>query len=349
MICALVGAADVFRRFLVSSHWQLIEAHESTLRALTLTANGSLLATASHKGTVIRVWDVATSQNVYEFRRGVERAQITCLAFSWDDQWLSCASDKGTTHIFYCDKENKNTSGSISSSSATSFLTSAAGSLFSSSSKNPQPKSVCQIRGVPHPLSCAFIGDASNLLSVAGWDADGNGVLLISEFAAHQEARRVAYHVLVKNSLRAEETEEERRRRRARGWKPSFPETPDHSFGNLQIGEMEAGENVLQTQTTDDDFCEVIMEHRSLASQPVIEDKTDQIPTQNGHGARPDGASDVIEDDSNDEFDDASSMERGKTKDSNNKDNDASPSDPDSKGTESIEENDGEQPSTPVQ
>ncbi|KAG7371738.1 WD repeat-containing protein [Nitzschia inconspicua] len=307
----------------------LIEAHDSTLRALTLTANGSLLATASHKGTVIRVWDVATSQNVYEFRRGVERAQITCLAFSWDDQWLSCASDKGTTHIFYCDKENKNKTGTstVSSSSATSFLTSAAGSLFFSSSlsssKSSQPKSVCQIRGVPHPMSCAFVGDASNLISVAGWDADGNGVLLISEFAAHQEARRVAYHVLVKNALRADETEEERRRRRARGWKPSLPETPDDpaAFGNLQIGEMETGENVLQTQTTDDDFCEVIMEHRNLTSssslEPVIDDKndtvsqiqpqtqTDQNASNNNNDNKHDEES--VADDSNDEFDDASS------------------------------------------
>jgi WD40 repeat protein len=250
---------------------QLIEAHESTLRALTLTANGSLLATASHKGTVIRVWDVATSLNVYEFRRGVERAQITCLAFSWDDQWLSCASDKGTTHIFYCDKDSKNAN---SQKSTSSFLSSAAGSFFSTSSKKPQPKSVCQIRGVPHPLSCAFIGDAPNLIAVAGWDADGNGVLLISEFAAHQEARRVAYHVLVKNALQANETEEERRRRRARGWKPSVPETPTHHFGNLQIGDLESEQNMFQTQTTDDDFCEVIMEHRNI--QPVIEDKTQQ-------------------------------------------------------------------------
>jgi hypothetical protein len=289
---------------------QLIEAHESTLRAVTLSANGSLLATASHKGTVIRVWDVATSQNVYEFRRGVERAQITCLVFSWDDQWLSCASDKGTTHIFFCNVENKNGHGAtIGTGSATSFLTSAAGSLFSSSSKKLQPKSVCQIRGVPHPLSCAFISGANNLISVAGWDADGNGVLLISEFAAHQEARRVAYHVLVKNALRADETEEQRRRRRARGWTPSLPETPDHAYNNLQIGEMEAGENYLQTQTTDDDFCEVIMEHRKLVSQPIIDDKASQQPqSSNGiHTTTDAGKEDVVPDDSMDEFDDASS------------------------------------------
>jgi len=334
----------------------LIEAHESTLRALTLTANGSLLATASRKGTVIRVWDVATSQNVYEFRRGVERAQITCLAFSWDDQWLSCASDKGTTHIFYCDKESKNGNNphhhnnnnniNNNKSTASSFFTSAAGSFFSSSSKKPQPKSVCQIRGVPHPLSCAFIGDAPNLIAVAGWDADGNGVLLVSEFAAHQEARRVAYHVLVKNALRAEETEEERRRRRARGWKPTLPETPNDEFGNLQVGDLETAHNLFQTHTTDDDFCEVIMEHRHKV-EPVIEDKIQE--QQNGHDTNndhdnDDGVNSKDENETEEDLVPDDSKEDDASNDHHNKETE------DSVKTEPLEEDEGEEPAeTPVQ
>jgi WD40 repeat protein len=182
----------------------LLEAHDGQLRGLCLTASGSLLATASAKGTVIRVWNVANQTCVHEFRRGVERATITCLAFSWDDQWLGCCSDKGTAHVFFCNPQKQQDQ--KTKASFTKRL------LFQSS----ETKSVCQIRGIPHPLACAFVGDAQpNILAVAGWDADGNGVLLQSEFAAHQEARRVAYHVLVKNGV--EETEEERRRRRARG------------------------------------------------------------------------------------------------------------------------------------
>jgi hypothetical protein len=186
----------------------------------------------------------------------MERATITCLAFSWDDQWLSSCSDKGTVHIFYCKDDNSSTP-KKNKSSFKKLL---------SSGTSQKPKSVCQIRGIPHPLSCAFIGDAPNMLAVSGWDADGNGVLLLSEFAAHQEARRVAYHVLVKNSV--EETEEERRRRRARGWKPKLPDTPDNDFGNLMITEPIMTH--LSTQTTDDDFCEVLMEP---PTELVIKDK----------------------------------------------------------------------------
>lgn len=115
-------------------------------------------------------------------------------------------------------------------------------------------------------MACAFIGDAPNILAVAGWDADGNGVLLKSEFAAHQEARRIAYHVLVKNGV--EETEEERRRRRARGWKPSVPETPDHHFGNLVISETAMNHVSTNDVEDDDGFCEVLID-RSIA--PSIE------------------------------------------------------------------------------
>ena len=147
-------------------------------------------------------------------------------------------------------------------------------SAGSGSGGSGQAKSVCQVRGVPHPLACAFISEApnNNLIAVAGWDDDGNGVLLVSEFAAHQEPRRVAYHVLVKNPQHDHETEEARRRRRARGWRPSAPSTPgpDEYFGHLTISDTENVAESFQTHSVDDDFCEVVVEQRK---EPPIDDK----------------------------------------------------------------------------
>jgi hypothetical protein len=132
-------------------------------------------------------------------------------------------------------------------------------------------------------------------LAVAGWDADGNGVLLISEFAAHQEARRMAYHVLVKNTTlqNQHESEEERRRRRARGWKPSAPETPEDVFGNLQIsdGQHISNTNILATNTVDDDFCEVVVER---IQEPVIE----QVPTSTDNTILTLGSTSIVKEDS---------------------------------------------------
>ena len=148
--------------------------------------------------------------------------------------------------------------------------------------------------GIPHPLACAFVGDVPNVLAVAGWDADGNGVLVLSEFAAHQEARRVAYHVLVKNSNATgdgnlQETEEQRRRRRARGWKPSIPETPAQG-GLLQVSDETSGvmQHLMTNEMEEEDFCEVVVE---TPPQPVIDVKpaTERTPTSNVNEKEEDG------------------------------------------------------------
>jgi len=225
-----------------------MEAHEGALRSICLTADGSKLATASVKGTVIRVWDVQSAVCLQEFRRGVERATITCMTWNWDYSFLSCTSDKGTAHIF----QTKDT-GKEEKKNEESSLTQMLFSTVRKSVEGDAKKSVCQVRGVPHPQACAFVADANNLLAVAGWDADGNGVLLLSEFSPGEEPRRVGYHVLCKSTVQ-DESEEARRRRRLRGWTPEIPETPEG--GRLYVGErldiLERGMEQIHFEETDE-------------------------------------------------------------------------------------------------
>jgi WD40 repeat protein len=77
-----------------------IQAHESDLVAIALNTEGSLVATASEKGTLIRVFDTSTGALVHELRRGAERAVIHCICFNAASTFLACSSDKGTIHIF---------------------------------------------------------------------------------------------------------------------------------------------------------------------------------------------------------------------------------------------------------
>jgi WD40 repeat protein len=79
---------------------QLIPAHETDLAAIALNATGSLVATASEKGTLIRVFDTATGQQLHELRRGADRAIIHCICFNINSTYLACTSDKRTAHIF---------------------------------------------------------------------------------------------------------------------------------------------------------------------------------------------------------------------------------------------------------
>lgn len=79
----------------------MIPAHDSPLAALALNFSGSLIATASEKGTVIRVFSVSDGQKLYEFRRGMKRCVSICsLSFSADSQFLCASSNTETVHIF---------------------------------------------------------------------------------------------------------------------------------------------------------------------------------------------------------------------------------------------------------
>lgn len=57
----------------------IIKAHDTELAQIALSANGSKLATASEKGTLVRLWDCYTGDPLREFRRGIDRADIYCL------------------------------------------------------------------------------------------------------------------------------------------------------------------------------------------------------------------------------------------------------------------------------
>ncbi|XP_078081752.1 WD repeat domain phosphoinositide-interacting protein 1 isoform X4 [Mustelus asterias] len=79
----------------------VIPAHDGPLAALAFNFAGSKLASASEKGTVIRVFSTPEGQKLYEFRRGMKRyVNIGSLAFSRDSQFLSASSNTETIHIF---------------------------------------------------------------------------------------------------------------------------------------------------------------------------------------------------------------------------------------------------------
>jgi WD40 repeat protein len=75
-------------------------AHKGRLAALKLNSKGTLIATASVTGTIIRVFDAHSSLKLFEFRRGLQHASITSLLFCTSDSLLLAGSSSGTVHIF---------------------------------------------------------------------------------------------------------------------------------------------------------------------------------------------------------------------------------------------------------
>lgn len=78
----------------------VIEAHNSPLSCIALNDDGTLLATASEKGTIIRVFSIPDAQKLYQFRRGSMPARIYSMSFNSTSTLLSVSSATETVHIF---------------------------------------------------------------------------------------------------------------------------------------------------------------------------------------------------------------------------------------------------------
>ena len=81
-----------------------IKAHNSNISCLALNSDGSLVATASEKGTLIRIYRTDNGDLLQEVRRGKENAEIYSISFNNSNQFMACTSDRGTIHIFSLDK-----------------------------------------------------------------------------------------------------------------------------------------------------------------------------------------------------------------------------------------------------
>ncbi|OJT02762.1 Autophagy-related protein 18 [Trametes pubescens] len=78
----------------------VIQAHKSPISFLSVNSTGTMLATASDKGTVIRVWSVPGAEKLYQFRRGTREARIYSLNFNLVSTLLVVSSAHDTVHIF---------------------------------------------------------------------------------------------------------------------------------------------------------------------------------------------------------------------------------------------------------
>ncbi|GIL90354.1 hypothetical protein Vretimale_18184 [Volvox reticuliferus] len=80
-----------------------VRAHQTPVTLMSWNADGSLLATASAKGTLIRVHRMPSAARSHSFRRGAMSATIQSMAFGpvgHSVQLLVASSSHGTIHVF---------------------------------------------------------------------------------------------------------------------------------------------------------------------------------------------------------------------------------------------------------
>lgn len=78
----------------------MVEAHRSPLSCVAFNNEGTILATASDKGTIIRVFSVPDAHKLYQFRRGSMPSRIYSMAFNITSTLLCVSSATETIHIF---------------------------------------------------------------------------------------------------------------------------------------------------------------------------------------------------------------------------------------------------------
>ncbi|CAA2980090.1 autophagy-related 18a [Olea europaea subsp. europaea] len=100
LACLGLHQGEVRVEHCASKRTNMITAHDSNIACIALTHDGRFLATASSKGTLVRVFNTWDESLLYELRRGSGRAEIYSISFSMDVQWLAVSSDKATVHIF---------------------------------------------------------------------------------------------------------------------------------------------------------------------------------------------------------------------------------------------------------
>ena len=107
-----------------SENINVIEAHKSPLSFITINNEGTMLATASDKGTIIRVFSIPQGHKLYQFRRGSMPSRILSMSFNLASTLLCVSSATDTIHVFKLgpqstvSEDRPTSAGALSSTSA---------------------------------------------------------------------------------------------------------------------------------------------------------------------------------------------------------------------------------------
>lgn len=156
-----------------------ISAHNSPVETMSFNRDGSLLASASVKGTVIRVHHMPHASLVFSFRRGAYPATIHSLAFSppgEEPELLAAASSHGTVHLFHLKEQERHPAAAAASSIMSSVFPSKA---LTDMVETPRSLGIVKIPCPGVPVLCALhsvrSGDGGSAGTPSTW-VQGAGV-----------------------------------------------------------------------------------------------------------------------------------------------------------------------------
>lgn len=169
-----------------------ISAHNGPLSQICLSTDGKMLATASAKGTLIRVFETETGEKLFEFRRGANQTEIYSLAFSKSLKYLCCCSEKGTGHVFSLLTPEQQAAEVKNRQSSLSFMRGVLPSYFSSEWSFAQFH--LEMEGCRS--ICCFAPDSDNTIVVV--NSEGFHYKYQFDEATGGEARRISASAFLK-------------------------------------------------------------------------------------------------------------------------------------------------------
>ena len=94
----LIGRIKI--KFFESNTITKINAHKNNISFISLNSYGTLISTASEKGTLIRIFNTNNGDLLQEIRRGYDNTLIYDIIFSENNLLLGVSSNKKTIHIY---------------------------------------------------------------------------------------------------------------------------------------------------------------------------------------------------------------------------------------------------------
>lgn len=82
----------------------VVKAHRNSLALAQLNSDGTLLATVSEKGTLIRIFSIPAGTLLHEFRRGSFESSVYCITFNLSSTFVCVSSSTQTIHIYRLNK-----------------------------------------------------------------------------------------------------------------------------------------------------------------------------------------------------------------------------------------------------
>lgn len=78
----------------------VIPAHDTEVGAIAVNPDGTLIASASERGHIIKIYSTDAGEVVQELKRGNSKADIDNILFHPHQYILACTSSKQSIHIF---------------------------------------------------------------------------------------------------------------------------------------------------------------------------------------------------------------------------------------------------------